>query len=61
MAQKAHKKVFFSTLIKKNSKGLPRDAVKICDEVLRDLLSQQQTKAKSSAVEQIAKELNLTA
>jgi general secretion pathway protein A len=43
------------------SKGLPRDAVKICDEVLRDLLFKKKTKATASDIEQIAKELNLSA
>jgi general secretion pathway protein A len=41
------------------SKGLPRDAVKVCDEILRDLAARQQEKAGASQVEQIAKELNL--
>ncbi len=41
------------------SKGLPRDAVKICDEVLRDLFSRQQTQATAQEVEKIAQELNL--
>lgn len=41
------------------SKGLPRDAVKICDEVLRDLYSRQKTQATAQEVEKIAQELNL--
>jgi general secretion pathway protein A len=43
------------------SKGLPRDAVKICDEVLRDLLFKKKAKAEALEIEQIAKELNLKA
>jgi general secretion pathway protein A len=43
------------------SKGLPRDAVKICDEVLRDLMFKKKHKAEATEIEQIAKELNLTA
>lgn len=42
-------------------KGLPRDAVKVCDEVLRDLFAKQRTSATAEQVEQIAKELNLRA
>ncbi len=41
------------------SKGLPRDAIKVCDELLRDLFSRQDSKATAQDVEQIAKELNL--
>jgi general secretion pathway protein A len=41
------------------SKGLPRDAIKICDEVLRDLVARQRTRATAHDVEQIAEELNL--
>jgi general secretion pathway protein A len=41
------------------SKGLPRDAIKICDEVLRDLFSRRATKATAQDIEQIAQELNL--
>ena len=41
------------------SKGLPRDAVKVCDEILRDLMARERHKAGSTEVEQIAKELNL--
>ena len=43
------------------SKGLPRDAVKICDEVLRDLVFKQKKKTTAAEIEQIAKELNLKA
>jgi len=41
------------------SKELPRDAVKICDEMLRDLMFKQEKKATAVEIEQIAKELNL--
>ncbi len=41
------------------SKGLPRDAIKVCDELLRDLFSRQGSQATAQVVEQIAKELNL--
>jgi general secretion pathway protein A len=42
------------------SKGLPRDAVKLCDEVLRDLAARDQRTASAEQVEAIARELNLT-
>ena len=42
------------------SKGLPRDAVKVCDEVLRDLMARGKKVASSRQVETIARELNLT-
>jgi len=42
------------------SKGLPRDAIKVCDEVLRDLQAKNQKKATPQQVEEISKELNLT-
>jgi general secretion pathway protein A len=42
------------------SKGLPRDAVKLCDEVLRDLVVKGQRTASADQVEAIARELNLT-
>jgi general secretion pathway protein A len=42
-----------------SSKGLPRDAIKICDEVLRDLCARQRTRATADDIAQIAKELNL--
>ncbi len=42
------------------SKGLPRTAVKICDEVLRDLVVRQKRVATASEIESIARELNLT-
>ncbi len=41
--------------------GLPRDAVKICDEALRDLVFKQQPKTSATEIEAIAKELNLKA
>jgi general secretion pathway protein A len=41
------------------SKGLPRDAVKVCDEALRDMLVKNQTAATAAQIEQIAKEFNL--
>jgi hypothetical protein len=41
------------------TKGLPRDTVKVCDEVLRDLLVKNKKHATIAEVEQIAKELNL--
>lgn len=41
------------------SKGLPRDVIRICDEVLRDLSARGQSQAGSVEVEKIAKELNL--
>ena len=43
------------------SKGLPRDAVKICDEVLRELLSSNRQQATVADVETIAKQFDLTA
>jgi hypothetical protein len=41
------------------TKGLPRDTVKVCEEVLRDLLVKNKRYATTAEVEQIAKELNL--
>lgn len=41
------------------SKGLPRDAIKVCDEALRDLQAEGQKKATPERVEVISKELNL--
>lgn len=41
------------------SKGLPRDAIKICDETLRDLLIKGKHVATATEVEAIALELNL--
>jgi general secretion pathway protein A len=41
------------------TKGLPRDTVKVCDELLRDLLSKNKKQAGAQEVEQIARELNL--
>lgn len=42
------------------SKGLPRDAIKVCDETLRDLQSKGQKTATPQLVETLSKELNLT-
>jgi type II secretory pathway predicted ATPase ExeA len=41
------------------SKGLPRDAVKVCDEVLWMLLVDGKKQATAADVDQIANELNL--
>jgi general secretion pathway protein A len=41
------------------SKGLPRDAVKICDEILRELMATDRRHATAEDVEVIAKDLNL--
>ncbi len=41
------------------SKGLPRDAVKVCDEILRDLLVKERRQATAADVEAIAQEFNL--
>jgi general secretion pathway protein A len=41
------------------TKGLPRDTVKVCDELLRDLLVKNKKQATATEVEEIAKELNL--
>src|SRR5215213_8018971 len=41
------------------SKGLPRDAIKVCDEVLRELLVSGGKQASLQDVEKIAQELNL--
>ena len=41
------------------SKGLPRDAIKIADETLRDLFVKQQHKADGSQIQDIALSLNL--
>ena len=43
------------------SKGLPRHAVKVCDEVLRYLAVNDKHHASAEEVEQIAQELKLTA
>jgi type II secretory pathway predicted ATPase ExeA len=42
------------------SKGLPRDAVKMCDEVLRELLASERKQATVKDIEDIAEQLNLT-
>jgi hypothetical protein len=41
------------------SKGLPRDAIKVCDEVLRELLATGRKVATVKDVEAISKQLNL--
>jgi general secretion pathway protein A len=41
------------------SKGLPRDAVKVCDEVLRELVASERKKATVKDIETIAGQLNL--
>src|SRR3954449_2241913 len=42
------------------SKGLPRDALKMCDEVLRELLASERNQATAKDIEVIAEQLNLT-
>jgi general secretion pathway protein A len=42
------------------SKGLPRDAVKVCDEVLRELVASERKQATAKDIEIIAEQLNLT-
>jgi general secretion pathway protein A len=41
------------------SKGLPRDAIKVCDEALRALIAGGQRQADAALIEKIARELNL--
>jgi hypothetical protein len=41
------------------SKGLPRDAIKLSDEILRHLFLQQATKASSEHVKNASKDLDL--
>jgi general secretion pathway protein A len=41
------------------SKGLPRDAVKVCDEVLRELVASERKQATGKDIEIIADQLNL--
>jgi hypothetical protein len=41
------------------SKGLPRDAIKIADETLRDLFVNKQQQADAPRVQRIAESLNL--
>lgn len=41
------------------SRGLPRDAVKVCDEVLRDLVVKDKHQATSHQIEAVCRELNL--
>src|SRR5215210_6817474 len=41
------------------SKGLPRDAVKVCDEVLRELVASERKQATAQDIEVIAGQLNL--
>jgi hypothetical protein len=38
---------------------LPRDAVKVCDEVLRELLASERKQATAHDIEAIAEQLNL--
>lgn len=42
------------------SKGLPRDAVKLCDECLRFLIAHKRSEIRALEVEQVAKSLNLS-
>jgi general secretion pathway protein A len=49
----AYKAMFVS------SKGLPRDAIKLADETLRDLFVKQEHKANGARIQQIAPTLNL--
>jgi general secretion pathway protein A len=42
------------------TKGLPRDAVKVCDEVLRELMVMGKKQASSRLVEKVCRELNLS-
>jgi general secretion pathway protein A len=42
------------------SKGLPRDAVRLCDEALRHMVATGQTVISSDDIHVVAKELNLT-
>jgi general secretion pathway protein A len=41
------------------SKGLPRDAIKVCDEVLRELLVTGKYRANAAEIDKIAREINL--
>jgi general secretion pathway protein A len=41
------------------TKGLPRDAVKVCDEVLRELLATQRKQATVADIEAISQQFNL--
>jgi general secretion pathway protein A len=52
-AEEAYKTLFAYT------KGLPRDAIKVCFELFIELASQQKTKANSKQIEEIAKGQNL--
>jgi len=42
------------------SKGLPRDAIKVCDEILRELVATGRREATAKDVATIAQQLNLT-
>ena len=42
------------------SKGLPRDAVKVCDEALRELAATDRKQATAKDIDVIAEQLNLT-
>jgi hypothetical protein len=41
------------------SKGLPRDAIKVCDEILRELVATDRKQATAKDVETISQQLNL--
>ena len=41
------------------TKGLPRDAVKVCDEVLRALYAARERRASADLVDEVARDLNL--
>ena len=49
---------FYKTLFA-FTKGLPRDAIKVCDEVLRELAYSSRHTATHEDIEKIAMELNL--
>src|SRR5215210_9161525 len=42
------------------SKGLPRDAIKVCDELLRELLVMGKKQASAHQIEKVCRELNLS-
>src|SRR5512135_1813003 len=42
------------------SKGLPRDAIKVCDEMLREIVASGRRQATVEDIESIAEQLNLT-
>src|SRR4051794_7442611 len=41
------------------TKGLPRDAIKVCDEILRELLASERKQATAADIEAISQQLNL--